>query len=805
MIAPLGGQAPGRARSGAARWALAAGVAAALLLGAMGLMGTLGALGIPAAEAAGAVGAAGAAGPAAQPSPAPDGGPGRPPGAVPLSPPRAAPAADPVRVDLVGVSPMIPDAADLAQPVTITAVAVNTSGATYTGLRASLERGAPIVQPALLDDAVSAPPPTDQWPPRDEPQDQPGPLRPGERAAITFVTTPEQMCMCYTGVFPYDLVVEGDSGSGFAEVGRAAILIPSFLEAPTARATLSWVWPLIDQPHRIGGSSVFVDDELAVSVSDGGRLDRALQVVESTADAAALTVVVDPQLLDELLTMAGGYTVRAAGGDQPGSDAGAAAAWLARFAEVAPKVDIVLTPYGDPDPQTALAAGGSLSPQLPAGVEARIGPLVGPNVRTGIAWPDGAGLTSAVLGALGAAGASAVLMSGDAFADSPALPATAIAPAGAGGAAVMGGALDPPLQDRVAAAVSVEALRAPGASAAGIAPGAQTSATRIQALLGQLALWPIDGASGYVVLAPPPRVDPDPAAAAAAILATLAQPWSAGETLNAALGPQPRLSRGELRLAAPDAPSGDLIAAIASARQSMAAASGLLGDAAAATELGAGAEELVEAMSSAWRSDPGRGMRFAQLARDGADQIVGSVVIATPNKASYSLPSQNSPLILTLRNDLAYQVQVRLKVAPAPTSIAGFRADDVGVVDLPANGTRTLRVPAHFERTGRFQIQAQLTTVDGAALGAPVRLNVLCTAIGGVALAVTGAALALLVCILIFRVARGLRRRRAVTVSPMVTWGAMATQTTAPGTTRAPAPGATRAPAPGGGDGSAAS
>lgn len=674
--------------------------------------------------------------------------------------------ASPVRVDLVSVTPMTPNVADAMQAVTITAVAVNTSGTTYTGLRANLDRGSAIVQPQLLGDAIATPPATEEWRSRPASQPQPAPLPPGGSATITFVTTPgfDGMCLCFDGVFPYDLVVEGSTGSGWSEVGRAATVIPSFTTQQPRRTTVSWVWPLIDQPHRIGTSAVFVDDDLAKSVSSGGRLDRALQVVEQVAASARITVLIDPRLLDELITMTSGYTVRTPSGDQPGASAGAASAWLARLHAVAPSADIALTPYGDPDPQTALAVGHPVTSTLPAGVDARVRQALGVDPRTDIAWPDAGALTPDALAAIVGGGASAVLLPAAMLAEKSALPDTALSPATAGGASFDAVAVDPALQSLVEQAVSRDQLRDPGAPAAATSGHTQTSATRIQALLAQLALWPFNGKDGFVAVTPPRRVDADPDAAAAAIVATASQSFSRVEGLSSALGDQPRLSRGAVQLSPQGAPATELLAAITAAQQSMAAANSLLGET-AATVLPSVADELVEATAAAWRSDPGRGVQFADLAGAQAQAITNSVVLVTPDNASYSLPSENSPLILTLRNDLPYAVQVRVVVTPALGSAAGFTAEDVGVVALPPDGTRTLRVPAHFERSGRFQIEAQLTTADGKPLSDPVRLNVLCTAIGGVALAVTGIAFGLLVCLLIFRAVRGLRRRRAATLS----------------------------------------
>jgi phosphoenolpyruvate-protein phosphotransferase len=95
---------------------------------------------------------------------------------------------------------------------------------------------------------------------------------------------------------------------------------------PTARTTVAWLWPITDRPHR-DAAGEFTDDELAGQVADGGRLDRAVEVLEQlpripTADGASsgpavpVTLAVDPALLEELATMAAGpYPV----GDEDGA------------------------------------------------------------------------------------------------------------------------------------------------------------------------------------------------------------------------------------------------------------------------------------------------------------------------------------------------------------------------------------------------------------------------------------------------------------------------------------------------------
>ena len=81
---------------------------------------------------------------------------------------------------------------------------------------------------------------------------------------------------------------------------------------------------------------------------------------------------------------------------------------------------------------------------------------------------------------------------------------------------------------------------------------------------------------------------------------------------------------------------------------------------------------------------------------------------------------------------------------------------------IPAGTIATISIPTRVERLGRFQVDATLTTPDGAlALGDPIPpLSVRATAIGGVTKAITIAAVSVLVLLLLRRLVRRIRRGR---------------------------------------------
>jgi Family of unknown function (DUF6049) len=132
-----------------------------------------------------------------------------------------------------------------------------------------------------------------------------------------------------------------------------------------------------------------------------------------------------------------------------------------------------------------------------------------------------------------------------------------------------------------------------------------------------------------------------------------------------------------------------------------------------------------------------------------------------PRNAQYTLASSDAPLYVTVENTLPTPVHIRIKVTPR-LGVQGFTTERIGVQTIPAaNGRsatrKTVKVPAHVERSGRFQITVTLQTPSGDALGRSVPLRVHSTALGAVALWITGSALVILVVAILLRIIRRLR------------------------------------------------
>lgn len=212
--------------------------------------------------------------------------------------------------------------------VTVTGSVTNTGSEAITDLIYRFQRGTAVDSTAALERELNEPgEPTAAVPPRFS--SLLGRLDPGQSAPFT-ATVPLSgtggIGVQSPGVYPLLLNVNGDvaleSGPLAARVGELHLVLP-VLGVPGSSSTtpaeptvdplgVGMLWPFVDTPH-LGVGGVFRNDDLATAIAPGGRLAVLLEGLRgSTAQqlpAGAITVVLDPQLLDELDRMSGAYDV----------------------------------------------------------------------------------------------------------------------------------------------------------------------------------------------------------------------------------------------------------------------------------------------------------------------------------------------------------------------------------------------------------------------------------------------------------------------------------------------------------------
>lgn len=601
------------------------------------------------------------------------------------------------------------------------------------------------------------------------------PIRPGPPASLS-VQSP--------GVYPLLVNLNGTPDYGEpARLDDARLLLPvtgvpsgdasanplTDVVAPdtTRPVATTMLWPLADRPRlapgQPGGTTPvrLMNDDLAVSLATGGRLDTLLAAAEfATSPGAidsesgvdrALCLAVDPDLLVTVNAMTAGYVVSDSPdglgtATKPGSGQAAATAWLERLRGLGKRMCVIATPYaqadlgalrrvGDPGLSAAATRGGDIVDGILGVLSARGGTVLGD-----------APLTAPAAELLESQDPTVVIAAAEQPTPQRISSQVVLAPFDpAVGAALAGVGTDPSLPSYLDPALSAPVDRD------------STVARRQDAVAAVLWRGLQPGAEPrQQILLPPLKWSPQPddarailTALANAIRSGLAtpRPLSALLTEAAAAGPAdpapelPADVRGgfdDAVIAAITGPLGRLaglgVALTTDTR------TGLTGTQYTAPLR----EDMLRALSQTEAPDIRNELARQRLSVVGrtVEDLFRAVTVVNPG-GSYTLATERSALPLALRNDLAVPIRVRLQVV-AP---AGMTVTDIGEQEVPP-GYLPLKVPVEVHLSRRVAVDVTLRTPDGLQLGEPVRLSVHSNAYGKLLFAITlagGSILALLV------------------------------------------------------------
>jgi hypothetical protein len=546
---------------------------------------------------------------------------------------------------------------------------------------------------------------------------------------------------------------------------------------------VTMLWPLADRPRLAAGAPGgvapvrLIDDDLAVSLAPGGRLDTLLSAADfatsPTVDpgapvASSLCLAVDPDLLVTVNAMAGGYVVADDPTNRnspvhPGTGQAAAAGWLDRLRALARRICVAPTTFAQADLDALQRVGDpGLSAIATNGAGDIVDQILGVTSTRGASIVGDGPLTAAAANLLSAQGTTVAIAAANCSAQDSATgePETAN---------VTPGRLSPqlvtaPFDPTVGAALA----------AAGIDPGAPSyldhsltvplkhdslTARRQDALASMmwLELHP-EVEPRTEILMPPLAWNLQPADAQA-ILTALATTIHAGlavprpltaviDESQANARPAQQLwdmSGGPQRGRFDDAVTGTIAGQVGrvwglTSAMTTDERTGLTGTQYTAPLR----EDMLRALSQSVPPDTRNGLAEQRLGALDATigDMFGAVTIVNPG-GSYTLATEHSPLPLALHNNLAVPIRVRLQVDAPP----GMTVTDIGEQELPP-GYLPLRVPIEVHFTQRVAVDVTLRTTDGLALGEPVRLSVHSNAYGQVLFFITlsgGVVLVLLV------------------------------------------------------------
>jgi hypothetical protein len=672
-----------------------------------------------------------------------------------------------ITMSVTSVSPLVPAPSGTPTPISFQLTLTNTTGTEIDGIRVQAERGDPIgTQQALDADLANPSPPAST----DLPISPTMPIKAinlpaGAVDAVTFTTTTStaddgHICLCFqASLYPlyFSAHVTGSTGVDQA-LGYAATYLPIADGTPTTPTPVqvSWLWPLIDRPHRLSSDTVFTDDTLAAEVGPTGRLTRALTVAQQAGATVPLTLLIDPELLDELSVMAAGpYKVDAGTGTTAGTGQANAQAWLSQLHDTLvgdPSVTVELTPYADPDVESLQRNGLSWTNEMPSAMSARVSAaLAGRTPDHSVAWPSADVLSSGTMRTLSASGVSTVVL--DARAVSPHMdPNGAIS----GLARLQGRGVD------VAAALTSSAIEKYAADAI---TGSGSGLGELPNLMAEIAVRSVQEPSNQqMVLVTPPRyVDAEVDQAVLTIVSTSTSTFSTPiALLNAGRGSL--LPTGLSTLNAVPASvltlADTTVSTIERVERELPSLRAMLdpADPAAQAVLAGIAPALQRSTSAGWHAlgSAASADTYADSVANILDSITGGVRIVRPSSGAYTLTSTSSPLPITVENDLPYAVRVRVAVTTV-NSLAGFSTTPTGVQVIDPQSKQTLHLATRIERSGRIQVQAVLLTPDDMELGAPVVLTVHSTALGVIGVVITVVSGAILALALLLRLVRRVR------------------------------------------------
>ncbi|HEX7186737.1 MAG TPA: DUF6049 family protein [Actinomycetes bacterium] len=553
-----------------------------------------------------------------------------------------------------------------------------------------------------------------------------------------------------SGVYVVGVEVLASRSSGFGRVAIVRTLLPWVPEEPDFQPTgYSWLWPLVSRPTRMADGT-FAEDTLAVEMGPGGRLTNLLAAGEQLQDRAALTWVVDPELISAAEDMADGYEVLGPDGSRlEGGGSGLAGLWLDRLRAATAGRRVLALPYADPD-VTALNRAG-MRADIPRATEAaeatlaEVLPLAAPVPAA--AWPMDGYVNRGTLTVLRRVGATAVVLDGRAVPTEIDLSYT---PSGRAHVASGAGRVEALLAEPGLA----DLLRDRGPNPV---LGAQRFLAETAMITSEL---PSTGTERVILVVPPRRWDPDPAFLDRISRAVPEAPWMAPVPFAELVASEPpEVDRQPLHYPAAqrrrELPAATYLSAVRGMRTSISLLSAILTD---RSELIPELDRSVLGLESTyWRGKAGRTNR---LDREEADltALRGSVTVQPGN---FTFSSRQGTIPVTIANGLDQEVEVGLRLEPQTPRL---RVENTQSVRIGPRSKLQVPVRATAVASGPVVVAARLHTPGGAAYGQPVPLRITITQYGTVALYITAGAAAVLFLTAGFRVLRRLlaaRRRSA--------------------------------------------
>jgi hypothetical protein len=574
------------------------------------------------------------------------------------------------------------------------------------------------------------------------------PLAPGTSRPFTLEVPVDKLHLGDDGVYQLGVSLSGQTPQqGYDHVlGIRRTFLPWQPSGPEKKTRLTVAWPLIASAHLTARTDsdaqqtpVFRDDDLAKSISPGGRLQ---QMVELGADRP-VTWVIDPDLLAAVDFMTEDYKVRKPDGHVvDGKKQAVAKEWLKDLQDAVKGEQVVALPFGDPD-LASLAHRGKNVPgvlgQLGKATDLAaktVAPILHVAPNTDFAWPVHGAVDPAVVDVATSAGAHNVLARSDSLRDSRSLPytPTAARPVGGGTTAVVADywlstSFTGDLTGAGKSTLAVQRFLAHTLSINRQMPGKQRSIvvtpqrmpTTAQARALSAALGALQDQGNWtedLSLPDAAKAGPDPAATRS-VPAASAYPGSLrGRELPTHAFEEIQQTRRSLKD----------FAAILSAKDRVMPPFNTAID---------------REMSNSWRGDSDGAARFRESVQDYLTGLTHKVRLI--RKSDLTLSGRSATIPVTVQNNLLQKVD-GLKLKLTSSRSIGLHVDDPEKqVVVDGGHSQSIKFSTTAKANGRSKVTAQLYTLQGEPYGPPMTFTVKVTSITSTVLLVIAGGVLLVV------------------------------------------------------------
>ena len=663
----------------------------------------------------------------------------------------------------VTISSMNPQYAEPGRTVTMTGTVTNGTGQTAAGLDVQLAISSTPFSTRDGMDSYLANGINSGLLPAGRPYLLPASVAPGAsvRWSASFQISAQPISAF--GVYPVAVLVQDAVGTTLASEPTLLPFWPgqraAALQAPL---NISWLWPLIDQPHH-QVCTALTNNDLAASLGPGGRLSTLLTAGMSHA-GAGLTWVVDPALLSDVATMTKPYPVGGSSssceGARPQPASQAAVSWLSSVKTATSGQPTLITPYADVD-MTALIHQGlnaDLATAYRTG-DAVAGSILGRVFKPATAWPPGGTADLSVLTSLAVTEHIATVV----------LNSSEMPPSGTGfhpddAVASIPTAAGTTMSVLLADDTLTSVLRAGNTSSGALSPSTEFAVK--QRFLAETAMIAAESpdSTRSVVVAPPAGWSPSVQLAGDLLDETTGTPWLKPATLHS-LTTTPDTERKVARQpppasqASPDELSRSYLSRVSPIGTQLSVYKSIL--VAPSSYLRSLDEALAATESAAWRGggEP-QGVALRSRLHGYLTSAESKVKIIT--SAEVPMAGASGPVPVSIQNGLRETVEVRLNVivvktprATSPLIIGPFKEP---VIIPPGEASAPVRLPVRAAPQGASVLQLSLSSPDGTPLtfAPPVQLTVQSTRYGRAILFLIGAAIGVFVLTSIYR---GVRRR----------------------------------------------